>query len=364
MMRASPRLPALFAFALLSIAMVVLPGTALADPPRPDANPATAQALFYEGRALAREGRYALACAKFEESLRLDYGIGTEFNLADCNEKLGKLATAWAGFLKVAAASRARGQAERERIARERAKALEDRVPKLTIEVAASATPNLEVKRDGFVVGSSSWGAPMPVDPGPHRITASAPGYVTWEGVANAVEGKVVHVTVPWLAPAPPPTATPPPASTAPVASPAEAAHAEGALPVPPPPPFPAPVIERTSGQRVAGWILAGAGLAGIGVGAGFGIDSLRKREHAEDHCEGRLCDDEGVALRDAAIASGNVATVATVVGGAAVVGGLVLVLTAPRSAPPPSPTSGSRLRAHPLVAKNGGGLTLEGVLP
>ena len=86
-----------------------------ADPPAaaakaPD-DPAAAQALFYEARQLMKENKFGLACPKLEESLRLDYGIGTEFNLADCNEKLGRLATAWSQFISVASAAKTQKQA-------------------------------------------------------------------------------------------------------------------------------------------------------------------------------------------------------------------------------------------------------------
>src|SRR5262245_32588034 len=67
---------------------------------------AGARALFAEGRALMDKDRYEEACPKFEESLRLDPGMGTQFNLAHCWEKLGRTASAWALFLDVAAAAR------------------------------------------------------------------------------------------------------------------------------------------------------------------------------------------------------------------------------------------------------------------
>ena len=164
-----------------------------AEPPK-KGDPAAAQALFYEARALMKDGKYALACPKLEESLRLDYGIGTEFNLADCNEKTGKLSTAWSGFLSVASAAKAQNQTQREKVARDRAKALEPRLPKLAIDVPSPAAPGLEVKRDGVVIGSASWGTPTPVDPGNHRIVVSAPGKQPWEGAVSAVEGKVAWV--------------------------------------------------------------------------------------------------------------------------------------------------------------------------
>lgn len=131
------------------------PGMAAADPSKND--PAAAQILFYDARNLMQAGKYAEACPKLEESLRLDPGLGTQFNLADCNEHIGKITTAWVGFLEVAAQSKATNQPEREKVARKRAAALDARLPKLVVDVI-SAPPGLEVKRDGVVIGSAAWG--------------------------------------------------------------------------------------------------------------------------------------------------------------------------------------------------------------
>src|SRR6516165_8666630 len=76
---------------------------------------AEARVLFFEARKLVAAGQYSSACPKFEESYRLDPGIGTNFNLADCYEHTGRIASAWARFLDVAASTRAAGQIEREK---------------------------------------------------------------------------------------------------------------------------------------------------------------------------------------------------------------------------------------------------------
>lgn len=341
------------------------------DPPKDKDAPKTsggdaaaAQALFYEARNLMKESRYGLACPKLEESLRLDYGIGTEFNLADCNEKLGKIATAWSGFLSVASAAHTSKQPDREKVARERARALEPRLPKLTIEVPAGTSTSLEVKRDGVIVGQAAWNMAVPVDPGPHKITASAPGKKDWEGNVATAEGKAAKIAVPKLenAPAPvqpiaaipvtPRTAPPPPeTSTTTLTS------------------FPEPIIEtRGQTQRTAGWIIGGAGIASLGVGAGFGINSLAQSSQAKDHCDANnICDAQGIRYRDAAMKSGDISTITTIAGAGALLGGIVLVLTAPRSTTRERASARSvtdSIHAIPQVAQNGAGLSLEGILP
>src|ERR1700712_2696749 len=107
-----------------SIASVVTPLALFAltiASPAMAADPAAAQALFNDAKQLMTTGRYAEACPKLEESQRLDPGVGTLFHLADCDEHVGKTASAWAAFLEVAAEAKSSGQPARERVARDRA---------------------------------------------------------------------------------------------------------------------------------------------------------------------------------------------------------------------------------------------------
>jgi serine/threonine-protein kinase len=337
----------------LFLAIMLAPTAAhAADPPEPAGHPAASETLFYEARALMQRGKYAEACPKLEESLRLEAGIGTRFNLADCNEKIGKIATAWAGFLEVAEKAKAANQTQRERIARERAAALEPRLPRLVIDVD-DAPEGIEVARDGVAVRTRAWGTAIPVDPGPHVITASAPSTQPWETTVTAREGTTSRVAVAKLAAAPALTAAPfePPARAA-VGRREEHAPTD----------FPPPVVEAGSAQRNVGWVFFALGAASIGVGAGFGLSSLSKRDEARKHCRGDLCDATGVALRDDAMKHGNVSTITTIAGGAALLLGLTLVLTAP-SRTERSVGLGS-LRAVPSVAATGGGLLVHGSLP
>jgi len=62
--------------------MALIPALARAEPTAADK--ATAQALFDQGKHLAAGGNFQEACSKFEESQRLDPGIGTQFHLASC----------------------------------------------------------------------------------------------------------------------------------------------------------------------------------------------------------------------------------------------------------------------------------------
>ena len=66
---------------------------------------AASVALFNEGRRLVGLGKLAEACPKFEASFSLVPGIGTQLNLADCYQQLGRTASAWATFRDAAIAA-------------------------------------------------------------------------------------------------------------------------------------------------------------------------------------------------------------------------------------------------------------------
>jgi hypothetical protein len=194
-----------------TFAVLLLPALAVAA----GADEAGARVLFAEARKLAAGGDYEAACPKFEDSYRLDPGIGTNFNLADCLEHTGRIATAWARFLDVAAATKAAGQPERERVARARAATLEPRLSRLTINVE-SPSEGFSLLRDGVPVGAPSWGVAVPIDPGPHRLQASAPRKRTWSTTFTVPESATpVSVAVPPLDDAPEPTISGAPATGA-----------------------------------------------------------------------------------------------------------------------------------------------------
>jgi hypothetical protein len=314
---------------------------------------ATAQALFDEARTLVKAGKYAEACPKFEESERLDSGPGTEFNLADCYQRAGRTASAWAEFLSVADSLHAAGQRGREKVARDRATALEPKVARLTINVPASArVAGLEIKRDSEVVREAQWGTGVAVDPGQHTISAAASGMAPWQKSIDVTgEGKTFSVNIPTLSATPAaqttpqaaPLATPQPSSapaTAEARSPQESEPARG-----------------LGGRRIAALVAAGVGLVGIGVGSYFGVEAFSKHGDYVAHCPNDVCDPAGIQLHNDAASAATASTIAMTAGAVLVAGGAVLWLTAP----PSGRASGSGLRLHPAVGVRSGGLSLEG---
>src|SRR5258706_6398517 len=96
-------------------------------------DPAGAEKLFAEARKLLDAGKYAEACQRLADSQKLDPGVGTLLNLAQCYEKMGRTATAWATYHEAAAAARANGQMYREQKAARAADGLVPNLSQLTL---------------------------------------------------------------------------------------------------------------------------------------------------------------------------------------------------------------------------------------
>ena len=313
----------------------------------PGSNAAVAQVLFDQARALTAKGKFAEACPKLAESQRLDPGIGTEFHLAECEQHVGKTASAWAHYLEVADAAHVVKQSARERVARARAAQLAPHLAHMTIARAPRGdASSVEIRRDGILVGPAQYGVEAPVDPGEHEITATASGKKPWSRNVRASAEAAVTVEVPPLedaeiAVSPPPSPVVVPAAPSPTDVAADTQH-----------------VGR--GQRIAGITVGALGIVGIGLGAGFGIASKGKHDDAESHCTGSICDAAGVSLRSDAIHAGNVATAAFIAGGAMLVGGGVLFFAAPRDHAEHADHAGD-LAAAPMLAPGLGGLSLSG---
>jgi hypothetical protein len=320
---------------------------------------AAAEALFQQGKKLMAEGDFAQACPKLASSQQLDPAVGTLLNLGDCYEKNRQLASAWAIFKDAAAAAKASGQAEREQTARRRAAALEPRLPHLVIRVPESASAGVtEIKCDDIAVPRAVWGAPLPVDPGEHSIEARGPGLQPWSQYVMAIEAKTATVTIGAQPPAPaaqpPAPAAQPPAPAA--QPPAPIAPPRHAAPLPSASPAPAETAGKGNGQKVAGVIVAGAGVVTLGVGGVLALIAKSKYDNADCH-DGNICKQAGYDDRQSAIDSAKAANIVFGVGVAALVTGGVLWFTAPSATP-----TGTGLAVQPTAGLGGGGLSVRGM--
>lgn len=260
-----------------------------------------AEQLFQEARVLVEARRIAEACPKLEESWRLDPAVGTQFNLADCYERLGKTASAFRLFRDVAGIARAAGKFERERSAKERMAALAPRLARVRVSFGVKA-PGLTVALDGKASLELDGGSEaVPVDPGRHTLSATAPGHVPFETTFDAQEGATATIEVPALV------------SSAPAVAPAT----------------------RTPASKKVAIGVGAASAVAVAVGGVAGVLALEGRAEAR-----RLCPEDPFAFRCPTVAgsdawnearsAGTISTVGFVAGGALLAGAAMLWLLAP----------------------------------
>jgi hypothetical protein len=275
------------------------------------ADPATAEALFQEGRALIDRGELDAACAKFEGSQASEPSGGTLLNLADCRARQGRTATAWAHFVAAERLSRVQGRQEQAAEAQRRRAELEPSLSTLTLHAAAKP-PGLEVKVNGRSLDPGSFDSRLPMDPGGLSIEFSAPGRRSGRVAAVLLsKGHHLIVNVPELAPEVAPAV--PAAHTANTTTPS-AVHGEARA-------------EADSGSRSLAWVIGGASAAALAVGGVFGAMALSSNADAKNACDQRTDECPPEALT-AAEDRDRQATIATIGVGTGLVGlGVATVL-------------------------------------
>jgi hypothetical protein len=291
-----------------------------------------AQTLFDVARQLRDGGQLADACPMFARSKELALGVGVTLHLADCYERMGRTASAWDQFRQAETLAHERGDEKRADVARERARALEPRLERLTVAASSAPHDGWQVLVDGAALPASMWNLALALDPGDHVVTVTAPGRPTRTLRAHldaAISLAIVTIDEP-TAPASVAMAIAPPAP--------EPVAAESAAP-----PQGQPISART-------WL--GAGLVAVGLtGVGFGTAFLVRRSQLMNNsnaCDTPQNED------DTAVA----ATIAFAAGGTALLSAFVLFLSAPTSMQGPRPAMGWSLAPAPL--RGGGGAVVR----
>jgi hypothetical protein len=271
---------------------------------------ATAEALFANGRKLMAAGNYAEACPKLAASQKLDPGVGTMLNLADCYEKSGQTASAWAVFREAISAARAAGSKDREQLARDRSQALESKLSRLTITVAPGQASTVQITRDGVAVDSAALGTALPIDPGKHVIEATAPGKKKWsEPIEVGMAGSQVSVSIPVLGD------ELSKGGTQSLVGDSGPSSSKG----------------RGGVQRGVAVGLAAVGVVGVAVGSVLGLKARSNWSDAKASCTTFPygCSSDAVGMGNDAKSAANLSTVAFVIGAAGLAGGAVLWFTA-----------------------------------
>ena len=306
-----------------AVLLVLLPRLAFAEPT--DAERVLATELFKQGKALMNEGKFKEACPKLQESQRLDPGGGTVLNLAVCRESEGRTATAWTLFHEALAFAKRDGREDRRTIAEEHIAALQPKLARVRVTVDVAST--ITVTIDGEPFARAAWNDAVPIDPGDHKIEASAPGKKGFVTTIHSAPGETSTVeigaleaepVVPPIAPPPPkkdvrPPASPPPSSTIPTGT----------------------------------WIAGGIGVVALGAAGYFSARALGARGDSDDACV-KGCTEEGVIANDRAKGFADAATVSVVIGVASRATGVAIYVLQPRPGTTVSVTPvGARFIVH-----------------
>lgn len=257
-----------------ALAPIVALLLAVGAAPAHAADPA-AEALFDEGLALFEKGDFAAACPKLQSAVDLTRGeaLGGMLLLAECREKSGMTATAWALYRTIAARAARAGQAERQTAAEQGAERLAPRLHRaeLVIPPALAATPGVSIRRGDEALPREAWSTAFPVDPGELVIRVEAPGHTPLERRVT-IPSETGTTRVELAALTPEATPTPAPAS-APPATTSTAADGGG-----------------LGGLGVAGLVTGGVGV--VAMGASLVVTLIAKSDwnEATTACPGGVC--------------------------------------------------------------------------
>jgi hypothetical protein len=286
--------------------------------PSPSAR-ATARSLAREGSEAQKKGNYALAADRFQRAEELVDAPTLLLGLARADVSLGKFVEADEIYRRILREPLAPGApapfAKAVEDAGKEAPAAAARRAWVTVAIQGPSSPQVLI--DDVAVPGAAIGIKLACNPGAHDIKVTATGFTSFERPFAIAEGTSQTIQVPMQREAPP-TPPPPVAQDEPKPEPASL------------PSSPAPEETPGSGQKTAGVVVLGVGVAGLVVGGITGAIALGKHGSLSDACPGGHCtaDQSGAVSTYRTFA--NVSTVAVIAGGVATVTGLTLLLTAP----------------------------------
>ncbi len=287
-----------------------------------------ARALGQQAGTAFEQGHWEEARGLYHQARELYPAPTLGVREARCLFKLGRLVEAKVIYEQVAALATDAVHGDPATFKRAQSDAtgevavLKQRMPYLTIRAEGGSRVALTL--DGVAIVDTTLGTEREIDPGAHTVAGTIddkaidPIAVTLaDGEHGSVTAKAPAATVPGTTPD----------VTTPEVPPVDAP--------PPPPKDEAPATSSPgSTQRILGFTAMGAGVVGIGVGIGLGLAAGSKHSDLLSNCTNTVCPPDQQSNLDSFHSLTTGSTIAYVVGGVFAAGGLVLVLTAPKSKP------------------------------
>jgi tetratricopeptide (TPR) repeat protein len=313
---------------LALVAVLALAGGVAHAQPAQTPQQKQADDAFKKGRELLKQGNFIDACDEFSKSQRLDPANGTLFNIAQCSEKIGRLATAASAYRELIKKDT---NPERLELSRKGLADIEKRIPKIIAKID-NPPKNIIITLDS----KSGSAAILPNEPveanfGEYTLVARAKGYtemISKFRIGEEGSTKTVEVTL------------------LPGASNSDIIKKPGERSTDKPP---------RNTRKLLGIGLTAVGGATLVTGGVFGVMARSKWNEAKDACGGATCDsqmalDAANALSDQARSKATLSTI-FVISGALVAGaGIALWVTAPTS-----------MELMASASDDGAGVTLSG---
>jgi len=282
-------------------------------------------------------GRYADAFDLLTRAESLVHAPPHLLYMARSAAKLGHLVQAREIYIKIGqeqlVAAAPRPFIEAQQSATQEQRALEGRLAYLTVKIEGGAS-DTKVAIDSRIIPSVLIGVPIPVDPGPHELVATAVnGDRSDVSKLTLAEGQRDRITLTIR-----PSSVPVPATA--TAAPASTPATTQASTTPSAPPAPT----TTSGRKapVLAWVSLGVGAVGAGLGTVFLIQYSSKKSDANaafNTCNANVCtpaERENVSSLDKSSASaGTLSLVSYGIAGAALTTGLYLMFSSGGSSEP-----------------------------
>lgn len=154
-----------------------------------------ADTLFREAAELERRGSFREACARFQQSARLDRDGARAIRLAQCREREGNLLLARLAWQEALGVARAEQAPMREQIARSGLAKVEGRLGWIVLSAPEGSKVDA-VSVDGVIVPRATWDEPVAVEPGTRALEALSGGAVTWRSRRVVAAGATARIVI------------------------------------------------------------------------------------------------------------------------------------------------------------------------
>jgi hypothetical protein len=327
-----------------------------------DEQRAGARSLATEGASSFSDGRYKDAVDLFTKAESLMHAPPHLLYIARAHTKLGQFVKAREAYLRITkeqlAGNAPQAFRDAQSTAHKELNAINPKIGSLEIKVeGAEAAKDLSVKVDGTAIASVLIGVPQPIDPGEHRIEASAAGFRAQPQTVRLGEGDKASTILklevdPNAAPAVAPGAAAPGAQPGAAPPPGTAVHDTSVS------------MDTTSsggsGMRIGAYVAFGVGAVGLGLGTVFLLQASGKAADSDALCNlpNGACPlskkGEIDKLDSDAKSASTLSIVGFGVGGAGIAAGVVMMLLAGKSE---SSTASAQTVVYPWVGIGSGGV-------